>query len=213
VKGCHPIEVEVRRGAGHTSTIRLACSKETLCPWSTRAPRKRKTAVEQQDDTIAAQCRCGELHKFSRRFAGRIAKCPKLGKRFRVPLVSGPVDFVATDDLTQTQQQQHSTNASPAQACASASAHEESEWVWRTERVLVVLLTLPTIIVPFAYFVVWQWKVTVERDNKPFFKRPRSDVMADAFPSFPVRFLIELFRACWFVVVMYFILKAFAPRP
>ncbi len=44
-------------------------------------------------DTIAIACACGATHQFDARYAGRIARCPKLNKRFRIPKSSGQVEF------------------------------------------------------------------------------------------------------------------------
>jgi len=46
------------------------------------------------DDGIEVVCECGEIHRFALAHAGRIARCPGTGKRFRVPTTSERVVFL-----------------------------------------------------------------------------------------------------------------------
>ncbi len=46
------------------------------------------------DQIITVQCECGQAHQFAKAHVGKRAKCPSLGKRFKVPAVSSPVEFL-----------------------------------------------------------------------------------------------------------------------
>ncbi|MCK4342810.1 MAG: ABC transporter permease [Phycisphaerae bacterium] len=45
-------------------------------------------------DKVSVRCACGDTHEFSRQHAGRIARCPKLNRRFRVPDCDGTAAFI-----------------------------------------------------------------------------------------------------------------------
>jgi len=47
-----------------------------------------------QDETVEVACACGQSHRFSREFVGRVAKCPRTGRRFRIPPHSATVTFL-----------------------------------------------------------------------------------------------------------------------
>ena len=46
------------------------------------------------DQIITVQCECGQAHQFAQAHVGKRAKCPSLGKRFKVPAISSPVEFL-----------------------------------------------------------------------------------------------------------------------
>ncbi len=50
--------------------------------------------MEPSRDVVVAECPCGQAHEFASQHAGRVARCPKLNRQFRVPSRSGPVVFL-----------------------------------------------------------------------------------------------------------------------
>ena len=59
-----------------------------------------RQAVESLFDGVAVtslvevKCLCGQIHRFSPILAGRMAKCPIRGYRFRVPKQSGQMEHL-----------------------------------------------------------------------------------------------------------------------
>ena len=46
------------------------------------------------EEIVEVYCECDQVHTFARALEGQVAKCPTLGKRFKVPAVSSPVAFI-----------------------------------------------------------------------------------------------------------------------
>lgn len=50
--------------------------------------------MEERPDKVSVRCACGDTHQFARQHAGRVARCPKLNRRFRVPDTDGTAVFI-----------------------------------------------------------------------------------------------------------------------
>jgi hypothetical protein len=50
-------------------------------------------------NAIEVTCPCGAVHSFARTFAGRIARCPQLQRRFQIPPKSAAAVFLEADSV------------------------------------------------------------------------------------------------------------------
>jgi hypothetical protein len=53
-------------------------------------------------DAIEVTCPCGAMHSFAPVYAGRIACCPQLQRRFQIPAQSGHIAFLEADSVART---------------------------------------------------------------------------------------------------------------